>query len=88
MIPLLVVAAWGILSGLLSGLGLAAAVQRMLTLLAVMLNDGQAILLRLQAVLSANPALTVILLSLIPITLIWLLRFSPHRRATDPGQGG
>jgi anti-sigma factor RsiW len=87
MIPLLLVLVLVTLGSLLSGLGLAAAIQRVLTLLAVLSNEGQALLLQLQSTLSANPTLTLLMLSLVPLTLVWLLRFSQRRRANDPSQG-
>ena len=46
----------------------------------VVLNLAESLLHQVQVFLAANPELLVVMIGLIPISLIWLLRFSPRRR--------
>jgi anti-sigma factor RsiW len=83
MIPVLLLLAWLVISALTSGIGLAAIIEQVVALLAVIIGLGQFILDRLQGFLAANGGLIALLIGLIPVSLLWLLRFSPRRRTSD-----
>jgi anti-sigma factor RsiW len=86
MIPVLLLAGWFLLAALFSGAGLVAAIERVVALLAVLIGLAEALLLRIQLFLAANPGLLVLMIGLIPISLGWLIRFAPRKRtAADTG---
>jgi anti-sigma factor RsiW len=80
LLPVLVAAAWLLISGLTSGAGIAAALTQVVALLAVVLGIFETSLTQLRAFLTANPALIVVMLGLIPVSLVGLLRLAPRKR--------
>jgi hypothetical protein len=84
LIPVLIFAGWLMLTALFSGAGLVAAIERVIALLAIVLGLGESLMQELQIFLAANPGLLALMLGLIPVSLIWLIRFAPRKRATDP----
>jgi anti-sigma factor RsiW len=83
MIPLLLLIAWLVISALTTGIGLAATMQQVVAFLAIVIGLGQSALERLQVFVGANSGLIAFLIALIPVSLIWLFRFAPRRRASD-----
>ena len=87
LIPVLILVAWFIITALTSGMGLAATVQQVVALLAVILDLGQVMLQNLSTTLAAHVELIALVIALIPVSLIWLVRFAPRRRGSDTAQG-
>jgi ferric-dicitrate binding protein FerR (iron transport regulator) len=83
MLPLLVLAGWLMLTALGSGAGMVAAIERVVALLAVVMGLAEHLLLELRAFLAAHPGLLALMLGMIPVSLLWLFRFAPRKRATD-----
>ncbi len=84
MLPLLAAAGWLVLSTVGSSAALSAAVKQLVTLLAVTLTLLETLVVEIQALLSANPALPTLMLLLIPVSLVWLWRYLPRNRAANP----
>lgn len=83
MLPVLALAAWLAITVISSGAGLVAAFERVAALLALLIGFGQSLLAELQAMLAENPEILVLLIGLIPVSLIWLIRFAPRKRTSD-----
>ncbi len=81
MMPLLALTGWLLLTVIGSGAGLVAAIERVVALLAVILNMAETLLQQLHSFLAANPELLVLMIGLIPVSLLWLIRFAPRKRA-------
>ncbi len=80
LVPVLVAAAWLLITALTSGAGITAALTQVVALLAVILGLFETSVVQLRAFLAANPAFVVVMLSLIPVSLIGLLRLAPRKR--------
>ncbi|MBZ0303541.1 MAG: hypothetical protein K8J31_27630 [Anaerolineae bacterium] len=83
MIPALVLVSWLLLTALGAGAGLVAAIEVVVALLAVILGMAEALLHQMQVFLNANPGLLAVMIGLIPVSLIWLIRFAPRKRTSD-----
>lgn len=83
MIPVLLLAGWFLLTALFSGAGLVAAIERVVALLAVLMGIAEAMLQRVQLFLAANPGLLILMIGFIPVSLVWLIRVAPRKRATS-----
>jgi anti-sigma factor RsiW len=79
MIPVLLVAAWVMIAALTSGAGLAASIQQVASVLVVIMGLFETFLRQLQAFLSANPALMLVMIGLIPVSLLGLLKLTPRK---------
>lgn len=82
MMPLLVAAGWLLLSAVGNAGLLATAVQRVVALLAIGITTLQTLIQQIQAFIAANPELPAVIISLIPISLFWLLRVIPRSRSS------
>jgi glucan phosphoethanolaminetransferase (alkaline phosphatase superfamily) len=82
LMPVLIAVGWAILSAIGSAAGLTSLVQGIVNLLTLVLNVFESLIQSVQAFLSANPGLLLVMLGLIPVSLIGLLRILPRRRAT------
>ena len=80
LLPVLIAAAWLLITSIISGAGIAAALTQVVSLLAIILGIVEASATQLRAFLTANPALIVALVSLIPVSLVGLLRLAPRKR--------
>ncbi len=84
MIPLLVAAGWLLLGALGSAGALTTAIRTIVSLLAVAIALLEAVIRQIQEFLSAHPELPILMISLIPVSLFWLLRFVPRNRSANP----
>ena len=83
LIPLLIGVAWLILAAVGSAAGLTTLIQGIVGVLALIISMFESLVQSLQAFLSANPELVLLMLGLIPVSLFWLLRFGARKRAAD-----
>ncbi len=83
MLPVLALVVWLAITVIGSGAGLVAAIERVAALLTVVIGLAQSLMGELQALLAANPELLVLLIGMIPVSLIWLIRFAPRKRTSD-----
>jgi anti-sigma factor RsiW len=84
LLPLLIAAGWLLLSAFGSAAALTAIIHHIVALLAVGITILEAVVQRAQEFLAANPQVPLLMISLIPISLIWLLRYVPRNRTTNP----
>ncbi len=83
MMPLLLGIAWFMLSLIGSATALNGLIQGVVTLLAFGMASLEWFVLQVQTFLSANPEVPLFMVALIPISLLWLVRFGPRSRATS-----
>jgi anti-sigma factor RsiW len=84
MIPLLVAAGWLLLGAFGSAGALTTAIRTIVSILAVGIALLEAVIRQIQDFLSSHPELPVLMISLIPVSLFWLLRFVPRNRSANP----
>ncbi|MBZ0296652.1 MAG: hypothetical protein K8L99_29090 [Anaerolineae bacterium] len=85
VMPLLVGIGWLLLTVIGSAAALNSLIQHVVQLLAIGISIMELFVRQVQTFISANPEVPVVMLSLIPISLVWLLRFAPRDRATNAG---
>lgn len=83
LLPLLIGIAWLILTAVGSAAGLTGLIQGIAGLLTFVLGVFESLVQGIQAFLSANPELLLLMLGLIPVSLFWLLRSRLRRRTAD-----
>lgn len=84
MLPLLAAAGWLILSAFGSAGALTAAIRTLVGILAVAITLLEMVIRQIQSFLSEHPEVPLLMISLIPISLFWLLRFVPRNRSANP----
>lgn len=85
VMPLLVGIGWLLLTVIGSAAALNSLIQQVVGLLAVGIGILEWFVQQVQVFIDANPEVPIVMVSLIPISLVWLLRFAPRDRATSAG---
>ncbi len=83
MMPLLLGIAWFMLSLIGSATALNGLIQAIVGLLAFGMASLEWFVLQVQTFVAANPEVPLLMIGLIPVSVLWLVRFGPRNRATD-----
>lgn len=78
-LPVLLLAGWLILSAVGSAATLTTIIQQVVGLLSLVIAALEIFTRQMQTLLVANPAVPAVIVPIIPLTLWWLLRFTPDR---------
>lgn len=84
IMPLLAAAVWLLLGAFGSAGALTTAIRYIVSILAVSIALLEAIIHEIQTFLSTHPEVPLLMISLIPVSLFWLLRYVPRNRRANP----
>jgi anti-sigma factor RsiW len=83
IMPLLVAVSWLVLTAMGSAAALSSAVSQVVALLSVGITLLEAVVQQIQAFITANPGLPVLMILMIPTSVLWLWRYLPRNRTAN-----